>query len=404
MRKIILSLFVCSLASVLWGQTVPAFTGFSHILEQKIQASRRIQRNPAWGRLVYMRFYSPSNTVHAEEGFWKKLLASSSEEQERAVAFYLFNMYVSTASYKEYVPQTLTLDYLGVLDRISLIKGFDVRNAEKFYLEHKEQIKTYLQELFASHSFFPVYHTKNEVNDIREMEFMRLLSQAPLLGGKPSYLLPVSNRLQTTAFERDINKMSKLLRQAIADGIGKIVTFETPQLRPEDIDGGGLSPRTPRTVKTYRYANEECTYCSYLFGRQVCETVAAAKKDWGSTRVYKIIARTEEEEFLKSSSPNGKFIQADGTVALKWRYHTATLVVVNLSGEYTPLVADKFLAGEQAILLTDWLQKFSKDTIFFAVPFFRKQEMENSFKVPQQIVGDKVIIEGTTYTPHPVLP
>ena len=77
---------------------------------------------------------------------------------------------------------------------------------------------------------------------------------------------------------------------------------------------------------------------------------------------------------------------------------------VNQNGQYTPLVADKFLAGETPVLLTDWLNKFSSRTIFFAVPFVREAEMEKAFKHPERKVGDKVMVDGVLFEPHPVIP
>ena len=395
---------MCVCASVAWGQPVVPLAKFSSVLQAKIQASHLIQQNPAWGRLMYMRFYFPHNTIYEEPGFWQRLFSPSAEEQERAVAFYLFNMYVSASAYGEYAPAQLTLEYLGALDRLSLIHSFDVRNAEKFYLQHKDSIKKYLQEMFASHPFFPIYHGKNEANDARELAFMRLLSKAPLLGGKPSYRLPANNRLHASASDRDVKFVKDMLRRAIFNGKGKVITYQTPQMRPEDVDNGGLTPRTSRILKTYRYAIEECAYCSYLFGKQVCEMVSVPSTKWGALRVYKIIAKSENEEFLKSSSPDGNFTQADGTPALKWRYHTASLVILNQNGQYAPLVADRFLAGETPVLLTDWLKKFSDRTIFFAVPFVREAEMEKAFKHPERKVGDKVMVDGVLFEPHPVIP
>lgn len=155
--------------------------------------------------------------------------------------------------------------------------------------------------------------------------------------------------------------------------------------------------------RLYRYVSDECNYCSYLFGRCACEAVASRSKNWGLMRIYRVVARPASGEFLRPAQGE-HFVLADGASAPPWRYHTATLLIMNRDGRFTPVVADKFLTGESPAPFEEWVKKFSAPhTVFSAVPFTRSERVENAIKTPEERRGKNVVVSGKVFEPYPVL-
>ncbi len=379
-------------------------TPFSSALEAQVSAKKAVVSNPGMGRLWLMRFYFPKNEVQEAEGFWAKLFQSGdAEAQSRAAAFYLFNMYVSTAAYGEDMPTRLTTNYLGVLDGFYKTRRmFAVKDAEKFYKKNKEEIKDRLEEFFAKNrNLHLTYDKNNSANDKRELAFMRLLANAPVYRGRPAYYTAVPNKLTGQVAARDARFITEQLRLSLAKDQNKVVTFEYAYVRGEDLDRK-VGIKATNVDRTYRKVNDECEYCSYDFCKQVCQRFNSPDEQWGLVRLYKITAAPINGGSLVPAEGN-RFKLASGAPADNWSYHTATLLVMDRDGRFTPVVADKFLAGETPVPFGKWLTEFAPSkTLFYIAPFTRTEEMDNAVKTPQAVRGNNVVIKGETYRPAPI--
>lgn len=378
-------------------------TSFSKELAADIGAQNALSVNPAMGRLWLMRFYFPKNEVQEEESSWSKIFHSGdADEQARATAFYLFNMYISTAAYGEDMPYRLTTNYLGVLDAFYTTRRmFSQQEAESFYKKNRDKIKDRLEEFFVNCKTLRVsYDKKNSANDRRELAFMRLLAEAPSYRGRPSYYKASPNKLEGNVSKKEALFITEQLRRSLAQDKDKVVTFEQAFVRGEDLDRK-IGVKSANVMRTYRKVNDECEYCSYEFCKQVCQRVNSAGENWGLLRLYKITAAPVSGGGLVPAS-GVRFKLASGADAPNWNYHTATLLIMQRGPHFTPVVADKFLAGETPMPLGKWLALFSSGTFFYVAPFVRTQQMENAVKMPQAVKGDNVVVNGLTYSPAPI--
>lgn len=403
LRFVVPAVLAAVLCGVGWAQEGGYRTPFSSALEKAVRMHRSVQENPGMNRLHMMRFYFPSGQVPGSPGFLESLFnVGVTDQHVRATAFYLFNMYVSTAAYATDVPGELTFNYLGVLDGFGVArKPFDAAQAAAFYQEHKKEIKAWLAEFFAKGKL-PAYDVQDPLNDRRELAFLQVLARSahPAAPGG-GYRLAEKNLLRGAVNVADKELLAKWLRRAVEQGRQKVVVFE--QARP-DVAALDTKVKISRSKmqRLYRYVSDECNYCSYLFGQCVCNEVASRSENWGLMRMYRVMARPASGEFLRPAQGE-HFMLADGTPAPPWRYHTATLLVMNRDGRFTPVVADKFLTGVSPAPFEEWAKHFSAShTVFSAAPFTRSERVENAIKTPEERRGEKVVVSGKVFEPYPV--
>ncbi len=379
-------------------------TPFSQQLQAELQNIALIKENPGMGRLAVMRFYFPNNQIkESSSGFLERLFnGADTEAQVRAMAFYLFNMYVSTAAYQVDMPTKLTLGYVGVLDGFAKCNDkLKWNEADSFYKKHKTDIKTWLQTFFEK-AHLPTYSPSDGRNDAREEAFVRLLKTADAHGAMIGYRWAGNTYLKGDPRPQDEALLRQRLQQALSSGRNKVITYTQTTASLEDFDSH-IGNKHNHTEQTYRCVNDECDYCSYVFGQQFCQEVASGRRNWGLMRLYKVTAHPVQGEFLTPASGT-RFQQADGTTAPPWRYHTATLVIMNLDGRYTPLVVDKFLAGDAPQTVDTWAKHFAGNKVFFEiVPFERSATVEHAMKTVSSRRGQNVVVDGVEYKPHPVL-
>ena len=380
-------------------------TPFSVRLAAEMSQRFRLDVSPGTDRLRAMLFYPPDNHMQQMPSFWKRLFGSKeiTQQQENAVAFFLFNMYVSTAAYQEDIPDELTLDYLGVLDGFSKCREmFAPSRVDDFYTHHRLAIKERLAEFF-KRSHLAEYVVSSPYNDKRERAFLRLLQTAPARLNRPGYTWKGTTRMRASMRREDRERLADLIRQSLAEGENKVVTFKVPRVQLESVDNPLLSSKNG-TNRLYRCVNDECAYCSYLLGKKFCQGIDSSYANWGVSRLYKITAYPTAGQFL-TPNQGERFKLADGGQASAWYYHTATLVVMNLDGHYTPLVADTFLAGDEPVALETWAQHFASQKTYFQVDVFeRNRVVESAIVEPSARRGDKVVVDGHLYSPYDVLP
>lgn len=402
--RLFISVFLAAvLPGACFAQESGSRTPFSSALEKAVRMHRGVQENPGMNRLQMMRFYFPSGQMPGKPGFWESLFnVGVTDQHVRATAFYLFNMYVSTAAYGADVPGELTFNYLGVLDGFGVArKPFNAAQAEAFYRSHKQEIKAWLAEFFAK-SNFPAYDAQDPTNDRRELAFLRVLARSSH-PGSPSgaYRLAQNNFLRGAVNVADKELLAKWLRRAVEQGERKVVVFEQAQPDLSSLDSK-LKISKSKLQRLYRYVSDECNYCSYLFGCRVCDEVASRPASWGLMRVYRVMARPASGAFLKPAEGE-RFMLADGTPAPQWHYHAATLLIMNRDGRFTPVVADKFLTGASPAPFEEWARKFSAPhTVFSAAPFTRSERVEEAIKTPEERRGESVVVAGKVFDPYPV--
>lgn len=405
MRKsggVLLSFFVCLCAVSVWAEG--SFrTPFSNALERLIRNKASVAGNPGMGRLVFMRYYPPSDKMPEEDGFFVKLFGIGKTDREaHCTAVYLFNMYVSTAAYGEDVPSRLTTDYLGVLDSLGSCRTlYKAADAEKFYEENKQEIKKEMVPFF--NYIHAAYNPEEPANDRRELAFMRLLARTPWYRSRPAYYASLASRLKGSVSKTDARFVEEQLRRSLAQNRNKVVTFERASVRGEDLDSK-IGVKSSHVERTYRCVNDECEYCGYEMGKLICRTARKAPSGGREyMRVYKITAAPLQAGNSLRPARGNRFKLASGAAAAKWNYHTATLLVIKHNGTYAPVVADPFLAGGKTVSLNEWMKAFSlSNTMFYVVPFERSQEVEDAIKTVESRQGSSVRADGQTYTPAPI--
>lgn len=377
-----------------WGSALFAVPLPEGALAQKIQdASSR----PA-AHFKYMRYYPPSTRIVEEPGWWERWFSSDSDQQhQRALAIYLFNMFVLSRSYRPAASPTLDLNFLGVLDGFMRCdEPFDFKQANHFYQKNHKEIQALLAQYMRSYKGAGRAPNEQEYN-----RWVTLLETQPVRAKQAVYTWPTSEHLQVSIPAPVKQKLVPFIRQAGQLGKQHVVVYDQPDLSLDNFDHRIGNNRAYRK-RTYRWAGEECYYSSYLTARLLSAAGVATPKEWPGIRVYLLTVVPKNGEFLKSARGE-RFTLADGQKSLAWRYHTAVLVLVPHGSIYVPVVLDSFLGGKEPVALHQWLGHFKEQPFIKAVPFRRSEITENALKIPQKTEGTTVWVDGTAYQPAPVV-
>lgn len=345
----------------------------------------------------YMRFYKPSLQIPQPLNLWNQWFSSKIKQQhQRALAVYLFNMYVVTRNYHGPDLRTLDLNTLGVLDGFMRChKPFDFKSASRFYEQNQPAVNALLRQFLQARAL-PWPAPSNQ----EYARWVQLLESAPQRYGKASYTWPQTSLWGGGALPGAQTKWENLLKQALQLGKKQVVLYDEPAATLEDFDSHIVSKQA-RRKRTYRWVADECNYMSYLVARQL--TQAAGQRALGdAVRIYTLTAYPAQGEFLTPST-GARFKLANGKNGLLWRYHTAVLVIAKENGVYAPRVLDSFLGGTYPLSVSAWLAHFSNKTVFTAVPFWRSETVENALRVPDRLDGTNLWVDGVLYTPAPVL-
>ena len=379
---------VC-LGSALFAAPLP-----ERLLAQKMQdAPSRVAAH-----FKYMRYYPPSTRIVEEPGWWERWFSSDSDQQhQRALAIYLFNIFVVSRSYRPAASPALDLNALGVLDGFMMCdEPFDFKQAGHFYRENYEQVHAWLTRY--------LHRYKGPGPAPKEQEYTRwveLLAAQPVRAKQAVYTWPNFDRLQTTVPVPVKQKLVPFIRQAGQLGKQQVVVYDQPDLSLDNFDHRIGNNRAYRK-RTYRWAGEECYYSSYLTARLLSAAGVVNPKEWPGIRIYLLTVVPKNGEFLKPAQGE-RFTLADGKKSLAWRYHTAVLVLVPHGSIYVPVVLDSFLGGKEPVALHQWLGHFNEQPFIKVVPFRQNEITENALKIPQKTDGTMVWIDGTAYQPAPIV-
>lgn len=340
-------------------------------------------------RFAYMRFYTPSNHMRREP-------ASQEDQYIRAFALYLVNMYVSVRLYPAGTAP-LTLNFLGVLDGFERsYKPFDFSRATRFYEKHQAQIDALVaQHLQARH--YP--WEKPSAEEIAR--WVALLQTQPRKYQQAVYTFAQPFLMDAPVAPQVAQRLVPLWEQAQTKARKQVIIYDEPDLHLEDFDSH-IGNHTYRRRRTYRWVSDECNYSSYLTAQVLTQAMSAERNAWGFSHLYMLTAYPKNGEFLTPAS-GPRFKLANGQEGLRWRYHTAVLVIMEQNRHYFPVVLDTFLGGSTPVSLGQWLQHFSPQTEFRAVPFMADETTQNALKIPQRLDGNSVWVDGHKYLPAPVL-
>lgn len=346
-------------------------------------------------RFSYMPFYLVRNSFPTQA----TLFSSPYEGMYiRAMAIYFLNMQISTQLYGlKSTPAKLNLNFLGVLDGlVGAPQPFNMKQASSFYNENKQEIDAYFAQLRQNNALAKQWDTpsQKQIN-----AWLKLLERQTRHSNKAVYLFPATNLLQTTIPAQAASVFQTALAQAASQAKKQVITYETAQASLEDLDNKFAS-HPQRLTLTYRWVKDECFYSTYLLAKNLAGKIVN-KTIHNHTRLYVITAYPKTGEFLKPAHGN-TFTLANGSASLRWRYHTALLVVYPYKGSHITMILDSFLGGKDPVSLDQWLAHFHADTVFSATPFLRNKTVEDAIKAPTKVIGNQVQIGRRTYDPHPV--
>ena len=386
------------------GSALPAapLTPFLAQVSKSVRRSALVRQNPGMNRMRWMRFYFPSTTVAQKDGVWEKLYhAFNSKDEQRAVAFYLYQMYISAAAYGQMPGRYLTINQLGVLDGLEkLTTPFDVRNVQEFYEDHKPEIKAWLKQFFNKIGKTS-YRTDDPRNDATERQFLQILANSADARGRACYLVETP-KWKSALRKQDAAWLAQVLRGTEREIGRKVALYKMPKSSLAALDkrvgrmvGGQMS-------YLFRPAGQECAARAYLTGSGLCRQMKSQPAQGRQiSRVYQLHLSPTDNEFLKPARGN-RFRAPNGKVYPNWYYHEAILVVLQHANQYTPVVLDKFLS-DKPIVLEKWLTYFNpRMTIIYASPFQRWEETENTLVLPDKTGPKGILKDGRLYRPYPV--
>ncbi|MBP5403661.1 MAG: hypothetical protein J6Y17_01055 [Elusimicrobiaceae bacterium] len=378
----------------LLGSVVSAGTLAEGALAQKIQAT-----SPAYlNHFRYMRYYLPTQHITEPLGLWERWFSfDSSGEQERALAFYLFNMYAISHSSQQSFSASLDLNKVGVLDGFMLTREpFDFKNASAFYQRHYPEVQAWLHQFFSGKKFPWPLPTQEDY-----LRWVSLLETLPQHRKQAVYTWPRPNKLQNSLPEQAARLFAAVVNKAEKNVQKRVVLYDRPDARLEDLDHN-IGVHAAHRKRTYRWVKEECYFSSYITAKILTAQVISQPKIWKDTRIYLMTVYSKQGEFLKPAN-GSRFTLANGKTGAPWRYHTAVFVVLPYRNSYVPVVLDLLLNGNKAVSLEDWLARFDSQVVFQAVPFVREQVTEIALRVPDKITADTVWVDGKSYQPAEVM-
>lgn len=368
-----------------WGQVLSPRAPLQHVAPGE-------EGNKRFG---YMWFYPPSTRL--ADAASRPGAAALVRQQAYALALYLFNMYVSSQSYAQRGDGPLSLNYLGVFDGFMMGDSpFDFKKATAFYNQYYQQVHDYIDSFMQGHSY-PWPQPSKQMYE----NWVALLENQPIRQQQITYVFPRVNLFYKPAMQEEYERLGKLAQQAQERMQNKVVVFDEPDLQLSDLDSRIGNYRV-RRKRTYRWVKEECNYSSYLIAQTVNTAAVSKRQEGPSIRVYMLSALPKTVEFL-TPARGTRFMLADGTTGLHWRYHTAVLVVLARGGLYELVVLDSLLGGSQPLPLQQWIKQFSSNTLFTAKPFRRSQTVENALHTPQRIDVNTVWVDKLPYLPADVV-
>ena len=374
-------------------------------LKSKMAGSVFAQKNPGLNRLAWMRYYPVSNRVVEPVGTWERIgYWFDSSDIVSAMAGYLYQMYISAAVYGEtQAPAHLDENYFGALDTFEHMRdSFNVQDSLSFYNSHKKEIKARLANYF-SQARLPKYNADDLKNDYVEAAFLNTLKNSAGKTGRAGCTLARAKWTASIPAE-DKAFFKKYMQASLQELSRQVVLYEdiAPNLEVLDKTAGRYNSSAKQY--SYRPATDECAACTYASCRKICRAVVTQVNGRSNSnlRLYEVTMRSQKNRYLTAADGKMNFVSPDGQKYPQWEYHAATLAVSRRSGQFVPVVIDKFLFKEP-VEFSAWLKKFdTKTTVMYLTPFRLRETDEKRIVSPDSRQGKNIVKDGRTYTPHPV--
>lgn len=321
--------------------------------------------------------FKPSSKMPEGPSLWDGIVSFfTSEEDEykqRAVADYIYNMYIiEAAKGARKSPAYLDTSYTGALDPIYRSDFKNAAEIKKFYDKHLSKINALLKEDFKSYRYNPAEKT----NAAQQNVYINMLVNTYNKNRAFSYFCgpaALSKNALTSA------RMAQLKRQiAVNDNKNKDLSVIYSYTDPMDMldNATRTGGRTNATIYTYRPLREECAACSYSFCKDICAVTENKYAVYKLIRVYELVAKARSG-FLKDKNGKDRFTSSSGKSFPQWDYHAASLLVFAEKDGPAFVVVDTILEKEP-VSYEHWLSLFDKTSTYFSIkPFIRSKDSES---------------------------
>ena len=321
--------------------------------------------------------FRPSSKMPEGPSFWDGIVSFfTSEEDEakqRAVADYIYNMYIiEAAKGVKKSPAYLDTSYTGALDpiyRSDFKSAFEVKT---FYGKHLAKINNLLKEDFKNYKYNPAEKT----NAAQQNAYINMLVNTYSKNRSFSYL-PGAAALSKTALNSA--RMEQLKKQISTNNaknknLSVIYSYIDPMTALDNATRTG--GKTNATTYTYRPLSEECAACSYSFCKDICTATENKYAAYKLIRVYELLAKPRAG-FLKDKNGKDRFVSSYGKSFPQWDYHVASLLVFAEKEGPVFVVVDTILEKEP-VSYEHWLSLFDKSNTYFSIkPFIRSKDSES---------------------------
>ncbi len=348
--------------------------------------------------LLFTQGFMPSSQLKKEPSFWDGLISSFSftdkEEKQKAVAQYIYNMYIIDAAKGISLPQPMIdTSYTGALDpiyRSDFKNGAEIKN---FYYKNLADINAKIAVFFFQKRFLN-YNSKDAKILKQQADYINMLVNTYNRNKAFSY-----NYGQAALSRQELTSAKKfLLKKYISDNnknnkdLSVIYEHTDPVKMLDNATRVGDSYSSAKSY-TYRPLSQECAACSYSFCKHICNATQNRYSLYKLLRVYEIYAKPSNG-LLKNAKGQTDFFSPQGKKYPAWDYHAATLLVFEEENALSFTVVDTLLS-EEPISYENWLAFFDKKETFFTItPFIRREKVEKTF-----VATDKL---PSSYKPHPV--
>lgn len=364
---------------------------FPQYLQDKI-AVQYPNANPSALLINLQMGVAASNEVQAEPSVWDTIagLFSSKDKNEKikAVAAYLYNIYITDAVYKKPLPPSkLDFNYIGVMDYLYRSGGTE-QNFPSFYADNQEEIKQQLAGFFKQ-KLNIAYSTADASNTALEKLFIQTLHRSKDAKRRYGYSAAQNGLAQQAASDELVAQLKRQLALNKAKNNKLVSTYK-------EVDMMAVVDHAKSNTVQYYYrpVNEECAVCTYSFCRDICAALPAKYDEWKILKVYTVFAYPQNGNFVKTAQNKDKFTDpATKKLYPQWDYHAASLLVLNKGYQVTYMIVDPMLITEPAPL-AKWAEHFSPDTNYLIGPFRRSEGIEKQILEKNKLSSD--------YKPYPV--
>ena len=233
--------------------------------------------------LLFTQGFMPSSQLKKEPSFWDGLISSFSsadrEEKQKAVAQYIYNMYIIDAAKGLSLPQPMIdTSYTGALDpiyRSDFKNGAEIKN---FYYKNLADINAKIAVFFFQKRFLN-YNSKDAKILKQQSDYINMLVNTYNRNKAFSY-----NYGQAALSRQELTSAKKfLLKKYISDNnknnkdLSVIYEHTDPVKMLDNATRVGGSYSSAKSY-TYRPLSQECAACSYSFCKSLRNLCQAFKR------------------------------------------------------------------------------------------------------------------------------